>query len=112
MRLPSITIPKLHLSVTRWWLVSLSCIFIAAIVIAAHALFLFVQAFQAGSATDDTNAAVESISREALTERVEAFKARARRFETIRAQHGETSPAVPTAPAPPTAPDTTETPAE
>ncbi len=97
MQLPKTSIPKLHLSITKWWLVALSCIVLAGTIIIVHALVLFMGAFKADVVTENTDVPVESISREALKETIVTFEARRRRFESVAGKYDSTpkTPEVP-----------------
>jgi hypothetical protein len=105
MQLPKMSIPNLRLSITKWWLVALSCVVIVGAAIIVHALVLFMGAFKADIVTEGADVPVESISRETLKETISVFEARRRRFESIAGTYDAT-PKAPEIPATTTATST------
>ncbi len=91
MHLSKLHLHTLHPTLVHWWLVTISCVCVAALVIVAHGARLFTGAFHADEVTGTLNGNVESISRESLSDTISTFETRRRVHESLLAQHGGTS---------------------
>jgi hypothetical protein len=91
MKIKTPQLKRIHLTIPEWWLVLLASAFVLTILLTLHAIFLFIHASSADVVTESTEIPVESLSREALKERVAAFEARINRYESIKANYAGVS---------------------